>query len=133
MPACGMFEIGLLCSRAACSGAEISDIIPRVAISRSRSNAWKHISSRHHTIQRVFVNDKDGCDLMLLGSIRMEFRNSKVVELQFTGRLVVRAESKAGENPRLELMQVFAVCCIPEDKDSGCLLVISSLTADPRQ
>ncbi len=80
-----------------------------VAISHSRDHAWKHISARHHTIQSVFVRDKEGLDLVVLGQVRMDFRNGKTVEQEFAGHLVVDAATKAAGSPRLELMQVFAV------------------------
>ncbi|KAK5210839.1 hypothetical protein LTR47_001560 [Exophiala xenobiotica] len=78
------------------------------AISRSRDNAWKLITKRHHVIQQVFVNDKEGSDLMVLGRVEMEFRNGKSLEQDFTARVVVNLESKAAGTPRFELMQVFA-------------------------
>lgn len=78
------------------------------AISRSRDKAWEMVISRHHTVQRVYVNDEAGCDLMVLGRVKMLFRNGKDLEMEFAGRLLLDAESQTGGQPRLKMMQVFA-------------------------
>lgn len=67
------------------------------------------VISRHHTVQRVYVNDEAGCDLMVLGRVKMLFRNGKDLEMEFAGRLLLDAESQTGGQPRLKMMQVFAV------------------------
>ena len=79
------------------------------AISHSRDHAWDKIAGRRHNIFKVFVNDKEGHDLFLLGKVRMDLRNGKNVDSDFTAHILVDAESHASGSPRISLMQVFAV------------------------
>jgi len=46
---------------------------------------------------------------MVLGKVKMIFRNGKDLEMEFAGRLLLDAESQAGGQPRLKMIQVFAV------------------------
>lgn len=80
-----------------------------IEISHSRDNAWNIVASRHHTVLQVFVHDSDGHDLTLLGELTQAFTNGKELTAQFAAHLVIDAESHAAGNPRLSLMQVFAV------------------------
>lgn len=67
------------------------------------------MASRHHTVLQVFVSDKEGHDLTLIGEITQVFTNGKELTAQFVAHLLVDSESHAAGSPRLSLMQVFAV------------------------
>lgn len=77
-------------------------------ISRSRDNAWKTVSSRRHSVFKVFVNDAAGHELVVLGKLNQVMINGKELVLPFTGHLVVDAESHAAGTPRLKHMQAYA-------------------------
>ncbi|OAL39601.1 hypothetical protein AYO20_00998 [Fonsecaea nubica] len=82
----------------------------REEITRCRDNAWGDITARNHRITHVFVNDKQGRDLVLLGVAKMDFASGKVVETDFGAHVVL--EDVDGE-PRVALMQVYAVSSLP--------------------
>ena len=78
-------------------------------ISRSRDNAGRIMSARRHKIHKVFVNDKQGHDLLVLGHAKLDLVNGKTVEAGFATHIVINAQSTAAGSPRLDLLQVFAV------------------------
>ncbi|KIV79461.1 hypothetical protein PV11_07023 [Exophiala sideris] len=77
-------------------------------ISRSRDNAPRMTKARRHEIRKVFVNDKQGHDLFLLGQAKLDFVNGKTVEAPFATHVVINARSSAAGSPRLESLEVFA-------------------------
>ena len=68
------------------------------------------ITTRDHRIGKVFVNDKECWELFLLGAVKRDFVNRKIMETDSSAHIVVDAQSAASGSPQLELMQVFAVC-----------------------
>jgi hypothetical protein len=66
------------------------------------------ITTRHHEIQRVYVNDVAGRDLMLIGAVHMDLKNGKSIQGEFTARLVVHESYVGTENSRLAFSQVWA-------------------------
>jgi len=43
-----------------------------------RYNSWAIISSRQHSVLRVFVADAEGLDLMLIGRLDLRLRMEKI-------------------------------------------------------
>jgi hypothetical protein len=68
------------------------------------------VTARRHGILQVYASDKSGRDLVLLGSVQTVFRNGKDLESPFACRILVDQSSHEAGEPRLSLMQVFAVC-----------------------
>ena len=51
---------------------------------------------------------------MALGTVKMNFRNGKDLEMEFTCRMLVDGGTRTGGQPRLKLYQVFAVGSLSE-------------------
>jgi hypothetical protein len=81
----------------------------RAEISKSRANAWGKVIARRHQVLQVFTNDREGHDLMIIGVVKMTLWNGESLEMQFASRFVVDDSSVESNDPRLSLVQVFAV------------------------
>lgn len=58
-----------------------------LAITKSRQGAWQHIRSRHHKIRQVFISDRNGLELVLLGTVDIETLQSKKSNHEFLVRI----------------------------------------------
>ncbi|KAI1629839.1 hypothetical protein EDD37DRAFT_70452 [Exophiala viscosa] len=77
-------------------------------ISRSREQTQARFPGRRHNIRKVFVNDKQGHDLFVLGHAKMDLVNGKSVETDFATHILINVQSNAAKSPRLEFAEVFA-------------------------
>lgn len=88
-----------------------ANLIPS-EIKRYRDGAWDAVASRRHTISRVYVNDAEGTDLMLVAVNTTGLKNGRSVTGEFTARIIVDQQSLDREQPRLRYVQVWAVCAL---------------------
>lgn len=51
---------------------------------------------------KVFANDKSGQDLVVLGKVKMDLRNGKVVESDFAANIILQGD-------KIDSMQIYAV------------------------
>ncbi|KAL3464515.1 hypothetical protein BJX64DRAFT_286325 [Aspergillus heterothallicus] len=73
-----------------------------------RERAWDGISARHHLVHRVFVADPEALDLLIVGSVSVTLKSGKVLDGEFTSRLVVDPDSMASGQPRLQSVTIWA-------------------------
>lgn len=78
-------------------------------ISGSREQIRARFPARRHNIRKVFVNDKQGHDLFVLGHAKMDLVNGKSVDTDFATHILINVQSNAAKSPRLEFAEVFAV------------------------
>lgn len=70
-------------------------------------NAWTVIKKRSHSVQRVYIHDKECSELMLIGHVEMTVAHDQSVDMEFTARMVI----SRGSPVRLRSYQVWAVSC----------------------
>ncbi|EED18011.1 conserved hypothetical protein [Talaromyces stipitatus ATCC 10500] len=86
-----------------------SDVfVGEAEIRKSKLNAWKAFSSRRHRVKQVFVADKNGYDLMLIGEVELGLKNGKSYTNEYTCRMLVDQASVNDGKPRLALSSVWS-------------------------
>jgi hypothetical protein len=78
-----------------------------IEISTCRAHAWDAVAFREHTINKAFVGDTEGKELILVGTLRMRTKAKPDVDVvaEFAGRGSV--VDGAGGKPRLALWQAY--------------------------
>jgi hypothetical protein len=72
------------------------------SITASRDKAWEKVNSQHHKLLKVFLNDSEGLDLLLVGVANVDFKESDAITVEFLVRAVITYE---GEGPRIVFWQ----------------------------
>ncbi|KAL2836395.1 hypothetical protein BJY01DRAFT_251977 [Aspergillus pseudoustus] len=57
-------------------------------IRESRRNAWVTITSRQHTVSKVYVNDARGADLIIVGYLKTKSVDGQQACMDFVARMV---------------------------------------------
>ncbi|KAH7159415.1 hypothetical protein B0J13DRAFT_432830 [Dactylonectria estremocensis] len=78
-------------------------------ISKSRDTAWSVVSSRSHTISKVFAGGAKSPELALLGAVNMGFTNGKGVTSPFAVHIKLTDLNAPPSQLRITFMEVFAV------------------------
>ncbi|OQV03053.1 SnoaL-like domain-containing protein [Cladophialophora immunda] len=67
----------------------------KTAIAACRRHAWDTIIFRKHTIERVYVGDKSGKDLIVAGTVETREKDTAPKFSQFAARVIARGEADA--------------------------------------
>lgn len=67
------------------------------------------MTARKHQVHHVFAHDDEGHDIMVIGGVEMTLANGNTLHMQFSCRFLVDEASYNAGNPRLALVQVYAV------------------------
>jgi hypothetical protein len=78
-------------------------------LSTSRDNAWVAVAHSKHFILQVFTSDAAHRDLVILGSVNLDFKNGKSLVSPFASHVIIDKSSDEAGSPRLSFMQLFAV------------------------
>lgn len=65
------------------------ELISSTEIRLSRKDAWTTLKARRHTVLKVYANDADGLDLILIGNLEMETMGGDRIDKQFVSRMVI--------------------------------------------
>lgn len=79
---------------------------PIDSIASSRLKAWDTIDSQKHRLLKVFLNDADGLDLLVVGKADAVLKNSERLSRQVIARAVVIFEDG---QPRIKFWQSLLV------------------------
>lgn len=68
---------------------------------------FQMVKSMRHFVLRVYVNDEEGRELMLLGTVRSEMNDGTALEQQFGARVEIEQDSGSvdDETPKLKFFQ----------------------------
>ncbi|KAK1640692.1 hypothetical protein BDP81DRAFT_167082 [Colletotrichum phormii] len=82
-------------------------------ISKCREGAWSVVTLRRHIISKAFAalagtNTNSKTELVLLGSVHMEFINKKSLDSPFAAHIVIGSSTQALAEPRIEFMEAFS-------------------------
>ncbi|BCS23671.1 uncharacterized protein APUU_40115A [Aspergillus puulaauensis] len=58
-------------------------------IRESRKNAWTTVKTRYHVVSKVYINDTQGTDLIIIGSLSTEALDTTRARVDFVARMVV--------------------------------------------
>ena len=70
----------------------------KLDIARSRVGIWEKFEIRRHTLRKVYVNERDGLDLFIVGTVVIKPHGEEQTVLEFVARAVVRSTA---EGPRI--------------------------------
>ena len=59
-------------------------------IARSRKGVWDSVASRQHRVDKVYVNDVEGLDLLVVGTVAVQPRGGEPKSHQFLARILLR-------------------------------------------
>ena len=88
-----------------------SDVVNSAEIAKSRATAWESVSSRRHELAKVYGNDTEGLDLIMIGALTVEKEGAKSTH-EFVARCLL--DDSNSRKPRIRHYQVL----IPTLKDS---------------
>jgi hypothetical protein len=77
-----------------------------IAIARSRKNPSPLVTSRAHQLFRVYAADSPATDIVVLGKFIISLKDSNIVHLDFTARIIT-TNSTSDEEPRFQSLQVW--------------------------
>ncbi|KAH8652913.1 hypothetical protein BGZ61DRAFT_541771 [Ilyonectria robusta] len=77
-------------------------------ISKSREHAWIVATSRKHTVTKVFSNNGEPRELVLLGSVRTGLMNGTSIASPFANHIKTQRPDYASGQPRISYMEVYA-------------------------
>ncbi|KAF7133926.1 hypothetical protein CNMCM5793_005392 [Aspergillus hiratsukae] len=80
-------------------------------ISKCRDNAWATVTSRKHTLSKVFSGhgDKDTEELVLFGSVRMTLSKGESHDSAFVAHIKLKSSAFSAIQPRISSMEVYAI------------------------
>lgn len=58
-------------------------------IRESRKDAWTTVKTRHHVVSKVYINDTQGIDLIIIGSLSTEALDGTRASIDFVARMIV--------------------------------------------
>ncbi|KAK1671463.1 hypothetical protein BDP55DRAFT_771761 [Colletotrichum godetiae] len=84
-----------------------------IEISKCREGAWSVVNLRRHITSKAFAalvgtNTNSKTELVLLGSVHMEFINKKTLDSPFAAHIVIGSSTQALTEPRIDFMEVFS-------------------------
>ncbi|KAL0768884.1 hypothetical protein CaCOL14_008192 [Colletotrichum acutatum] len=82
-------------------------------ISKCREGAWSVVTLRKHCISKGFAATQSTVtssktELVLLGSVHMEFVNGKSLDSPFAVHIIIGSSTQALASPRINYMEVFS-------------------------
>ncbi|KAM5357063.1 hypothetical protein ACJZ2D_016654 [Fusarium nematophilum] len=77
-------------------------------IRKSRDSAWSVVTSRRHSIFRVFSGDAETPELALLGSVHMEFTNGRDLTSGFAAHIKFERPDPSSAQVLISFMKVFS-------------------------
>ena len=90
---------------------------PDAEIKTSRKDAWKTISTRRHTVLKVYANNANGLDLIVIGMLAMVTTEGDHMNNQFVARVLIE---QRGSTARIRQYRVI----VPAAQDKSPILEI---------
>ncbi|KAJ6017889.1 hypothetical protein N7451_001268 [Penicillium sp. IBT 35674x] len=78
-------------------------------ISKCRDHAWGTVTSRKHTISKVFPGHGDKEELALFGTVRMTFAKGESQDSEFVALVKLGSSESSATQPRISSMEVYAI------------------------
>ena len=76
-----------------------------IELARCRDNAWTKVATRHHEIQRVYVNDAQGLEIIVIGTMTASTHEGTKSNHGFMARAVL---SDIKSQPKISMYRVLA-------------------------
>ncbi|CAL5873685.1 uncharacterized protein PFLUO_LOCUS7967 [Penicillium psychrofluorescens] len=78
-------------------------------ISKSRENSWGKVTARKHTLSKVFAGHGDTEELVLFGSVRMNFSEAESKDAAFVAHVKLGSSGSSAAQPRISSMEVYPI------------------------
>jgi hypothetical protein len=81
-----------------------------VEISKCRDHAWDTVTSRKHTLSKVFAGNEDSEELAVFGTVQMTVAKGESLDSEFVAHVKLGSStSPSAAQPRISSMEVYAV------------------------
>ncbi|KAJ5532320.1 hypothetical protein N7494_008872 [Penicillium frequentans] len=78
-------------------------------ISKCRDHAWDTVTSRRHTLSKVFAGHGDKEELAVFGTVRMTFAKRQSQDSEFVAHVKLESSGSSATQPRISSMEVYAI------------------------